>query len=197
MASVPQDRRILTVLFVDLSRSTALSGTLEAEVLAALIGDFRRLCEHEVVARGGTLSQLQGDAVLSVFGHPHPSEEDGRLAVEAALAIHAGMRGIEAAYAVHGTGPLRVHSGVHAGLTLVGEGDVAGGRLGLYGAAPGLAKHLSDLAAADEILASGEVLGPVAGLFATEERVLPTLQGSAGPVRVHRVHGRSALCTRF
>ncbi|MFM7505942.1 MAG: AAA family ATPase, partial [Rubrivivax sp.] len=31
----------------------------------------------------------------------------------------------------------------------------------------------------------------------TEERVLPTLPGSAGPVRVHRVHGRSALRTRF
>ncbi|MFO0443611.1 MAG: adenylate/guanylate cyclase domain-containing protein, partial [Betaproteobacteria bacterium] len=63
MAGTTHDRRILTVLFVDLSRSTALSGELEAEVLAALIADFRRLCEHEVGARGGTLSQLQGDAV--------------------------------------------------------------------------------------------------------------------------------------
>lgn len=196
-AAAPHDRRILTVLFVDLSRSTALSGTLEAEVLAALIDDFRRLCEHEVSARGGTLSQLQGDAVLAVFGHPHPSEDDGRQAVEAALAIHAGMRDIEAAFAGHDTGPLRVHSGVHAGLTLVGEGDLAGGRLGLYGPAPGLAKHLSDLAAADEILASSDVLGPIAALFDTEERVLPTLQGSNGPMRVHRVHGRSALRTRF
>ncbi|MFN8896267.1 MAG: ATP-binding protein [Betaproteobacteria bacterium] len=197
LAGTTHDRRILTVLFVDLSRSTALSGELEAEVLAALIADFRRLCEHEVSARGGTLSQLQGDAVLAVFGHPHPSEDDGRVAVEAALAIHAGIRAVEAAYAEHATGPLRVHSGVHAGLTLVGEGDVAGGRLGLYGPAPGLAKHLSDLAAADEILASSELLGPIAALFDTEERLLPTLQGRAGPVRVHLVRGRSALRTRF
>lgn len=197
LAGTNQDRRILTVLFVDLSRSTALSGELEAEVLAALIADFRRLCEHEVGARGGTLSQLQGDGVLAVFGHPHPSEDDGRLAVEAALAIRTGMRTVEAAYAEHGTGPLRVHSGVHAGLTLVGEGDVAGGRLGLYGPAPGLAKHLSDLAAADEILASSEVLGPIAALFDTEERGLPTLQGRTGPLRVHLVRGRSALRTRF
>jgi class 3 adenylate cyclase/tetratricopeptide (TPR) repeat protein len=191
------DRRILTVLFVDLCRSTALSGALEAEVLAALIGDFRRLSEQEVHARGGTLSQLQGDAVLAVFGHPHPSEDDGRVAVEAALAIHAGMRAVEATYTAHGTGPLRVHSGVHAGLTLVGEGDAAGGRLGLYGPVPGLAKHLSDVAESDEILVSSEVLGPIAALFAAEERLLPTLQGSRGPVRVHRVHGRSALRTRF
>ncbi|MFN9745965.1 MAG: ATP-binding protein [Betaproteobacteria bacterium] len=197
MAGSTQDRRILTVLFVDLSRSTALSGALEAEVLAALIADYRRLCEHAVGARGGTLSQLQGDGVLAVFGHPQPSEDDGRHAVEAALAIRAGMRAVEAAYAEHGTGPLRVHSGVHAGLTLVGQGDVAGGRLGLYGPAPGLAKHLSDLAAADEILASSEVLGPIAALFDTEERVLHALQGRAGPLRVHLVRGRSALRTRF
>jgi class 3 adenylate cyclase/tetratricopeptide (TPR) repeat protein len=194
---VSPDRRILTILFTDLSRSTALSGALEAEVLAALISDFRRLCEHAIGARGGTISQLQGDAILAVFGHPHPSEDDGRVAVEAALAIHAGMRVIEAAYAEHGAGPLRVHSGVHAGLTLVRDGDTAGGRLNLYGPAPGLAKHLSDLASADELFVSSEVLGPIAPLFVTEEQVLSTLQGSPGPVRVHRVHGRSTLRTRF
>jgi class 3 adenylate cyclase/tetratricopeptide (TPR) repeat protein len=194
---VNSDRRILTILFTDLSRSTILSGALEAEVLAALIADFRRLCEHEIGARNGTVSQLQGDAILAVFGHPCPSEDDGRVAVEAALAIHAGMRVIEAAYAEHGAGPLRVHSGVHAGLTLVRDGDSAGGRLGLYGPAPGLAKHLSDLASADQILVSSEVLGPIAPLFVTEEQVLPTLQGSLGAVRVHCVRGRSALRTRF
>ncbi len=191
------DRRILTILFTDLCRSTALSGALEAEVLAALIADFQRLCEHEIAPRGGVISQLQGDAILAVFGHPHPSEDDGRRAVEAALAIHAGMRAIEAAFTGQVPGPLRVHSGVHAGLTLVHDGDDTGGRLGLFGPAPGLAKHLSDQAEADEILVSSEVLGPIAPLFVAEERVLPTLQGRDGAARVHRVRGRSGLRTRF
>ena len=193
----PESRRHLTILFTDLSDSTRLSALLEVEVYAELQDEVRLAFTTIVADHGGSLNQFQGDGLQALFGSPRPTEYDGRRAVEAALEMHARVRALRGRYAAPGAPPLSVHSGIHAGLILPRRGDAMGARVELFGAAPGIAKHLSDIAEADEILVSDETLGPVSHLFETVDRRLVTLKGRAEPLAIQRIVGATGLRTRF
>lgn len=192
-----EPRRHLTILFTDLSDSTRLSGAMEVEIYAELTHEIRQAFREIVGERGGTVNQFQGDGLQALFGYPQSTEQDGLHATEAALQMHERVRSLRAMYAALGAADLSVHSGIHAGLALARAGDEAAARIELYGPAPGIAKHLSDLAEADEILVSEETLGPGSHLFQTSERRLVTLKGRAEPLAIHRILARTSLRTRF
>jgi len=190
-------RRHMTVLFTDLSDSTRLSALLEAEIFAALQDDVRRVFDEAVQRHGGTINQYQGDGLQALFGHPHAGEEDGLRATRAALEVHERVRALRGRYGPEEDFSLDVHSGIHAGLVLVREGGQGiAGRFELFGAAPGIAKHLSDIAERDEILVSEETLGPARHLFHTDERRVE-LKGRDEPLAVHRIVAGTSLRTRF
>lgn len=180
-------RTHLAILFVDLSDSTRLSGVMEAETFAAMLDDVKRICRQAIQARRGILNQFQGDGLQAVFGHPAPTEHDGQHAVEAALEIHAGVRALRQGLVAAGAGDLSVHSGLHAGPALVRPGDDMSGHLELFGPVPGIAKHLSDLALADELLASEESLGPDLQQFDCEPTRHLAIKGRAQPLAVRRI----------
>ncbi|WP_415840471.1 AAA family ATPase, partial [Roseateles saccharophilus] len=191
-------RRLLTLLFVDLSGSTAMAEWMEAEHYAAMLGGLRTLYERIVPHHGGVIARIQGDGMLAVFGHPEVREDDGRRATEAALELHAAVR------ALLPPGPrpadfagLALHSGIHAGIVLVNEGDQMRGRFELLGNAPNIAARLSEAARRDEIIASDESLGLQSQFFETGPRFSLQLRGRATPLAVYRVHGRAAVARRF
>ncbi|MBV8605797.1 MAG: AAA family ATPase [Pelomonas sp.] len=194
-AAPPGQRRYLTLLFADLSGSTALSEALEAEDYAELLARLRH-CYREIVARhGGTVVRIQGDGMLAIFGHPQPREDEGRHACEAALELHAAVRELRAGAA--GRQRLSLHSGIHAGLVLVDAGDAVRGLFELLGQTPNIAARLSDLAGPDEILVSEETLGLHKHYFATGERLLLQLKGRSQPLAAYTVRARVALERRF
>ncbi len=192
-----EQRRHLTILFTDLSDSTHLSGAMEAETYAEMLNEVRTAFRDAVARHGGAINQFQGDGLQAVFGFPHATEHDGRRAVEAALAVHAAVRLLRIRYAQQGAPDLSVHSGIHSGVVLAREGDNVAGRVEIFGPGPGIAKHLSDVAEADEILVSEETLGPGSHLFETAQRRFVTLKGRAEPLAIHRILGRMPLRTRF
>jgi class 3 adenylate cyclase len=191
-------RRLLTLLFVDLSGSTAMAEWMEAEHYSAMLGALRDLYERIVPHHGGVIARIQGDGMLAVFGHPEVREDDGRRATEAALELHAAVRGIMP------PGPrpaefrgLTLHSGIHAGVVLVNEGDQMRGRFELLGNAPNIAARLSEAAKGDEIIASDESLGLQSQFFETGPRFTLQLRGRATPLAAYRVCGRAAVGRRF
>jgi class 3 adenylate cyclase/tetratricopeptide (TPR) repeat protein len=190
-------RRHLTILYVDLSDSTRLSAILEAEHYAELLDEVRRTFERVVAKHGGTVNQYQGDGLQAFFGHPNASEQDGRRAIEAALDVHDLVHDSRGSGAVGEHPGLRLHSGIHAGLTLIRAGDEVAGRFELFGPAPGIAKHLSDAAEEDEILVSDETLGPDTRFFHTGEQRRLNVKGRDAPLAVHRVLGRTPGQARF
>lgn len=197
MQFLSEPRRHLTILFTDLSDSTRLSALMEAETYAALLDDVRLAFMVAVRSRGGTINQFQGDGLQALFGYPQATENDGRHATEAALEVHERVRGLRGTYSAHGAADLSVHTGIHAGSVLARQGDEVAGRFELFGPAPGLAKHLSDSADADEILVSEETLGPGRHFFDARDRGPVTLKGREEPLAILRIESRSALRTRF
>lgn len=190
-------RRRMVVLFTDLSDSTLLSEVLEGEDYAVMLDQLARLFAESVERHGGTVNQWQGDGFQALFGYPEAGETDGANAVEAALDMHEAVRRLEGRFGWASPGVPSVHSGVHAGRVLTRDGSDLGARIELFGPAPGLAKHLSDVADPDEILVSAETLGPASHLFVLSRTREVLLKGRKQPVSALSVTSRSGLRTRF
>lgn len=197
-AAAPGQRRLLTLLFVDLSGSTSLAEWLEAEHYAAMLAQLRHLYEHIVPHHGGVIARIQGDGMLALFGQPAVREDDGRRATDAALALHDAVRGLRPPGPLPGDfAGLSLHSGIHAGIVLVAAGDEMRGRFELLGNAPNIAARLCEHARADEILVSAETLGPDNHFFETDARRSLQLRGRAASLAVYTVRGRAAAGRRF
>ncbi|MBV8503008.1 MAG: AAA family ATPase [Paucibacter sp.] len=190
-------RRLLTLLFADLSGSTRLAEAMEAEHYALMLSGLRRCYQEEVARHGGQVVRIQGDGLLAIFGHPMPREDEGRRACECALALHEAVRALPVQGGPAWAQQLSLHSGVHAGMVLMDEGDEVRGRFELLGHAPSIAARLSELAGADEIVASVETLGPHQHFFRTSTPRLVELKGRSEPLAVLSVCGRAALARRF
>jgi len=171
---------------------------MEAEVYAEMQDELRKAFTRLVESKLGTVNQFQGDGLQAIFGHPIATEHDGRHAAEVALAIREHVRELRVKYAAHGGGNLAVHSGIHTGRILPREGDsIVAARLEIYGSAPGVAKHLSDIAERDEILVSEETLGLDSHFFQTSASRNASIKGLDKAVAVRSILARTALRTRF
>ena len=77
-----EERKLVTLLFADVSGSTRLAEELDAEVVRELMGAYFALAREEIEARGGTVEKFIGDAVMAVFGVPVVHEDDALRAVQ-------------------------------------------------------------------------------------------------------------------
>jgi class 3 adenylate cyclase len=115
------ERRQLTVMFVDLVGSTALSARLDPEDMREIVGAYHRSCAEQITKAGGFVAKYMGDGVLAYFGYPQAHEHDAERAVRAGLALVEEMPKLKTAAGV----PLQVRVGIATGLVVVG--DLVGG----------------------------------------------------------------------
>ena len=81
------ERRVVTVLFADVTGSTALGETLDPEDLRALLSRYYAIAKEVVDAHGGTVEKFIGDAVMAVFGLRRAHGDDAVRALSAALEL--------------------------------------------------------------------------------------------------------------
>src|SRR5258708_23025536 len=105
---MPEERKLVTILFADVTGSTALGEALDPEDVRALMGRYYQHARRVIAEHGGTLEKFIGDAVMAVFGLPQAHGNDGERALAAALALLAAV----AAAPLPGAQP-RLHLGVH------------------------------------------------------------------------------------
>ena len=79
------ERRQLTVMFVDLVGSTALSGRLDPEDMRALLQRYQSAVADMIEANNGYLANWLGDGVIAYFGWPNAGEDQAMRAVRAGL----------------------------------------------------------------------------------------------------------------
>jgi class 3 adenylate cyclase/tetratricopeptide (TPR) repeat protein len=127
-STLPAERRIVSVLFLDLEDFTALAESLDPEDVRNLQARYFEAARSVIAHYGGTLEKFIGDAVMAVWGAPTAHEDDGERAVRAALELTAAvakLRGAApgqwlSARAAVATGEAAVTIGVE------GQGMVAG-----------------------------------------------------------------------
>src|SRR5689334_16315775 len=80
------ERKLATVLFLDLVSSTQLVSDTDPEVVRRRVNRFFDQVSHCIVTHGGTVEKFAGDAVMAAFGVPLAHEDDAERAVRAGLA---------------------------------------------------------------------------------------------------------------
>ena len=167
-----QQRKTVTVLFCDLSDSTALGERLDPEALRELLRRYFDEMRMIVERHGGTVEKFIGDAVMAVFGVPTLHEDDALRAVRAA----AEMRDAIPTLGLEG------RIGVTTGEVVTGTAE----RLAT-GDAVNVAARLEQAAAPGDVLIGAPTL-ELAGTAANVEPVEPlALRGKSAPVAAFRL----------
>ena len=153
------ERKLATVLFVDLVDSTALVTGADPEVVRRRVQTFFDRVSHCVITHGGIVEKFAGDAVMAAFGIPQAHEDDAERAVRAGLAILDAVEELE----------LSARVGVESGEVVAEDGEATFAT----GEAVTLAARLEQTAEPGQLL-----LGPAAhrltlGRFEVEDLVWP------------------------
>jgi class 3 adenylate cyclase/tetratricopeptide (TPR) repeat protein len=116
------ERRLVSILFVDLVGSTAIAESQDPEAVRELLGGWFEIARSVIDRYGGTVEKFIGDAVMAVWGAPTAHEDDAERAVRAALEL------------VDAVGPLGKGAGIDdlaaRGAVLTGEAAVTLGAQG-------------------------------------------------------------------
>ena len=189
------ERRQLTVVFVDLVGSTALSARLDPEDLRALIGAYHRRVAATVERLGGFVAKYLGDGVLAYFGYPRADEDDPERAIRAGLDLATAVPDLEPP----GGTELQVRVGIATGLVVVGDllGSGAAQEQAVVGETPNLAARLQALAEPASVVIAAGTRRLVGGLFECLDLGAVEAKGFAGPVRAFRVLGPGTAASRF
>ncbi len=189
------ERRQLTVMFVDLVGSTALSGRLDPEDYRKLITSFQKTVSEAVRRFDGHVAKYLGDGILVYFGYPQAHEDDAERAIRTSLAALAAVRGLVPAPDIG----LDARVGISTGLVVVGdiaeEGVSETGAIS--GETPNLAARLQGVAAPGEIVIGQSTHRLVVGIFDCEALGPQNLKGIAAPTNAWRVRGPSRAESRF
>jgi class 3 adenylate cyclase/tetratricopeptide (TPR) repeat protein len=115
-AELEGERKVVTVMFADLTGSTSLGAQLDPEDLVELLNALFTRWVRAVHAYEGTVDKFLGDGMLALFGAPLAHEDDPRRAVLAALAVRDATR----AQAIESGLHLDVRIGLNTGSVVVG-----------------------------------------------------------------------------
>ena len=171
--AVPREvRKTVTVLFCDVTGSTALGESTDPEALRALLARYFERMKAIVESHGGTVEKFIGDAVMAVFGVPAAHEDDALRACRAAVEMREAFPelGIEG------------RIGVNTGEVVAGTEE----RLAT-GDAVNVAARLEQAAEPGEVLIGEATLALVRGAVVVEAVEPLALKGKAEPVPAFRL----------
>jgi len=189
-AELKSDRRVVTVLFTDVSGFTAMSEKLDPEEVTEIVNQFFAVLTEPIYRFGGVVDKYIGDAIMALFGAPVAHEDDPERAVWAAYEMQrAAKEFADKLEAKTGIG-LRVRIGINTGLVVAGA--VGGAQKQDYtvmGDTVNLAQRMEANARPGKVLVTDETyrLARHRFSFATLDPI--TVKGKAQPVEVYELEG--------
>jgi class 3 adenylate cyclase len=179
-----EERRIVSIVFVDLVGFTSRSEQLDPEDVRAILTPYHGTVRDELESFGGIVEKFVGDAVMAVFGAPTAHGDDPERAVRAALAVR------DAVTALNLEQPeleLRIRGAVNTGEAVVtlsarpalGEAMVAGDVVNT-------ASRLQQHAPVGEIVVGEETYHATRSAIEYEPVEAVTAKGKTEPIAVWR-----------
>ncbi len=164
-------RKVVTVVFCDLTGSTALGDATDPEALRATMRRYYEQMRAILERHGGSVEKFIGDAVMAVFGVPVAHEDDALRAVRAAWEMRLAVPALG----------LQARIGVNTGEVVAGEGDAL-----VTGDAVNVAARLEQAAEPGEVLIGSETRRLVRDAVVAEPTAV-TAKGKAVPVEAFRL----------
>jgi class 3 adenylate cyclase/tetratricopeptide (TPR) repeat protein len=185
-ATIPGEvRKVVTMLFIDVTGSTSLGERLDPESLRHVMGRYFDVARDAVEVHGGTVEKFIGDAVLAVFGVPVLHEDDALRAVRAAYRAREALSQLnDELERSHGV-RIETRTGINTGEVIAT--DPSAGHLIVTGDAVNTAARLEQGAAAGEILL-GEMTYGLTREAVVVDRLPPlAAKGKAEPLTAYRL----------
>lgn len=184
------ERRVLTILFCDVTGSTKLAEGLDPESWTKIMNDAFDLLIAAVDRFGGTVARLMGDAILAFFGAPTAHEDDPQRAVLAGLAILEAIGPYREQLRREPGIDFNVRVGINTGLAVVGRvGSDAAGEYTAMGDAVNVAARMEQSARAGSVQIAQDTYALVAPLFEVKALGGITVKGKSQPVSAYEVLG--------
>jgi len=187
-SSLGEQRKVVTILFADLSGSTPLGERLDPEDLRTILASYFNELARQIRRYEGTIDKYIGDAVMAVFGAPISHEDDAERAINAALAMQQAI--------VHLNDDLERRYGVRLSLRIgINTGEVVAGLLAgdvqtaytVVGDAVNTAQRYEAAAPPGDVLVSASTRRLAIHSFEFEETAPLTLKGKSERVVAYRV----------
>jgi class 3 adenylate cyclase/tetratricopeptide (TPR) repeat protein len=169
-----EQRKTVTVLFCDVTGSTALGEATDPEALRALLARYFERMKAIVESHGGVVEKFIGDAVMAVFGVPVAHEDDALRGVRAAVEMRDALPGLG----------IDARIGVNTGEVVTGTAE----RLAT-GDAVNVAARLEQVAEPGEVLLGGETMRLVVDAVEVEPVAPLELKGKRERVAAFRLVG--------
>jgi class 3 adenylate cyclase/tetratricopeptide (TPR) repeat protein len=162
-------RKVVTVLFCDVTGSTAMGERLDPEQLRGVMAEYFSVARVAIERHGGTVEKFIGDAVMAVFGVPTVREDDALRAVRAAIDLRDAAQ-------------IDVRIGVNTGEVVTGTGETL-----VTGDAVNVAARLEQTAGVGEVLIGAPTYALVRD--AVDAELVPPIEakGKSDPVTAYRV----------
>jgi predicted ATPase/class 3 adenylate cyclase len=192
VAHEPQQRKLITVLFADISGFTAMAETMDHEIVNDVINSLWSRVDKAILDHGGQIDKHIGDAIMALYGTPAAREDDPERAIRSALQIQSEIfewkaqlsQSISAYDSQIQNIQLRI--GVNTGPALLGTVGLTNEYTAI-GDAVNLANRLETAAPKGGILISHETHELVRGVFDVTELAPITVKGKSEPIRVFTV----------
>ena len=192
------ERKQVTVLFADIKDSTELIRDLDPEAAQQLLDPAIHLMMQAVHRFEGTVNQVLGDGIMSIFGAPIAHEDHAARACYAALAMQAAMqpyasevrraRGIE----------MQMRVGLNSGEVVVRAiGNDLHMDYSAVGATTHLAARMEQLARPGSTRLSASTLRLVEGLVQVDALGPIPVKGMPEPVEAYELTGASSVRRRL
>ena len=192
------ERRVVTMLFCDVTGSTAAAESLDPEEWAEIMNGAFEYLISPIYRYEGTLARLMGDAILAFFGAPIAHEDDPQRAVLAGLDIVRGIRAYQAEVKSRWNLDFGVRVGINTGLVIVGEvGSDMRVEYTAMGDAINLAARMEQTAPTGTVQVAADTYNLIGPLFDCESLGGIEVKGKSEPVPAFRVIGPKAVPGRL
>ncbi len=141
-----EERKIVTILFADVTGSTSLGERLDPERVRAIMGRFFQVMAEIVHRFGGTVEKFIGDEIMAVFGLPAAHEDDPERAIRAAAAMHHRLADLNVDLRLSGASGLQMRIGINTGEVVANPDAVHKGEFMVTGDAVNVAARLRSAA---------------------------------------------------
>ena len=183
-----QQRKLATILFVDIAGSTNIVKQLDPEdALEIMDGSLKRLA-IPVEEHSGHVARFMGDGFKAVFGMPKAHENDPEMAIRAGLCILEVAQELGGELETRwGISDFQVRSGINTGLAALGGMTEAEDTV--MGSTVNLAKRVESAAPPGGLLITHNTYRHVRGIFSVRQQESIEAKGFDEPIQVYLVLG--------
>jgi class 3 adenylate cyclase len=181
-----------TVLFADIRGFTALSETLPARDVIALVNAYLSVLVPEISRYGGVVDKFVGDEIFALFGIPESLDNDAESAVKAAIAMQTAVVRLNRERNNARLPTAEIGIGINTGALIAGNvGTAERGNYTALGSTVNVGARLCSVAHAGQIIINQNTYLRCATAFDMTPLELISVKGVSFPLTIFLVTGNA------